>query len=696
MKMDNEEDILKRYGRNITDLAKENKIDPVIGRDDEIRNIIRVLSRKTKNNPVLIGEPGVGKSAIVEGLALRIISGDVPDDLKNKTVFELDLSALVAGAKYQGEFEERFKSVLKKIEESNGDIILFIDEIHMIVGAGSNQAMNVGNMLKPNLARGLIKLIGATTLNEYREFIETDGALERRLQKILVKEPNREDTLTILRGLKNTFEIYHGVNIADAALVSAVNLSDRYITSRYNPDKAIDLVDEACANIKTQMKSVPVSLDKLKRNIMTLEIEREAIHKEKSEEVLKRINEIDEYMATLKEKEAEMMSKWMTEKNHLDEVNNLKAKLEDLKHQLSICEANYDLEGAARIKHGSIPEVTASLEKLKNTDTRTFLSDTVTEETISNVVSKITGIPINKLVGNELEKVLHLDEYLASKVKGQNDAIRRITDSIIRSRSGIKDPTKPIGSFIFLGPTGVGKTEIAKSLALNLFSSTKHMIRIDCSEYMEAFNVSKLLGAPPGYVGYDKGGVLTEAVRRNPYSIILFDEIEKAHPDIFNILLQVLDDGILTDAKGVTVDFKNTIIILTSNLGSDLILDGKVLNEEDTTNLLKTKFRPEFINRIDEIVVFNKLDNKVIYEVLDRIIMELNDVLKNNKLTVTLTDKCKESIIKNSYTEEFGARPIKRYVTKHIETLIAKNYLEGKIKNNNITIDYDGEYKLLT
>lgn len=682
--------VLERFGRDITLLTKENKIDPVIGRDEEIRNLIRILSRKTKNNPVLIGEPGVGKTAIVEGLAQRIARGDIPDTLKNKMVWELDLSALVAGAKYQGEFEERFKAVLKEIEESNGDIIMFIDEIHMIVGAGSSSAMNVGNMLKPMLARGEIRLIGATTLNEYREFIEKDGALERRLQKIIVSEPTVIDTLTILRGLKERFEIFHGVTIKDSALVSAVNLSDRYITDRFLPDKAIDLVDEACATIKMQMNSVPTELDTLTRNIMTLEIELEAIRREKDEVSKARVNEIKSEMSALKEKEDILRKTWEEEKQLKDLINSKKEKIEALKFELTQAEDNYDLEKAARLKHSEIPKLEMELSQLKLSMQSQILSDTVGEDNIAEIISRWTNIPVKKLVGGEKEKLLNLNFKLHERVKGQNEAIELVSDAIIRARSGIKDPNRPIGSFIFMGPTGVGKTEIAKSLAQELFDDERHMIRIDCSEYMEAFNVSRLLGAPPGYVGYEQGGELTEAVRRNPYSIVLFDEIEKAHPDVFNILLQILDDGRITDSQGRLIDFKNTIIIMTSNLGSDIILNNEEHRDESVRKLLKTTFRPELINRIDEIITFNSLNKEVIYEVLDRIILDVNHHLSHIHINISLSKEAKDYIIEEAYDEEFGARPIKRYVTKNIETLLASSLLKEEIlENDNILVDID-------
>ena len=678
---------LEKYGRDITELAKNNKIDPVIGRDEEIRNVIRILSRKTKNNPCLIGEPGTGKTAIVEGLAQRIIKNDVPSSLKNKKVWELDLSSLVAGAKYQGEFEERFKAVLNSIKESDGDIIMFIDEIHMIVGAGSNNAMNVGNMLKPMLARGEIRLIGATTLNEYREFIEKDGALERRLQKIKISEPNVIDTITILRGLKERFEIYHGVTIKDNALISAATLSDRYITDRFLPDKAIDLVDEACATIKMQMNSVPVELDTLTRNIMTLSIEREALKKEKDEISKNRVAEIDSEMSKLKLKEDELRKSWEEEKKLRDLINSKKEKIESLKYELERAEDEYDLERAARLKHSEIPSLESELSQLKLTMQSTILSDVVSEDSIAEIISRWTNIPITKLVGGEKEKLLSLKDNLKKRVKGQDKAIEIVSDAIIRARSGIKDPNRPIGSFIFMGPTGVGKTEIAKSLASELFDDERHMIRIDCSEYMEAFNVSRLLGAPPGYVGYESGGELTEAVRRNPYSIVLFDEIEKAHKDVFNILLQILDDGRITDSQGRTIDFKNTIIIMTSNLGSDLILNNEY-TDENVLSLLKTTFRPELINRIDEIVTFNPLSKSVIYEVLDRIIEDVNNRLSNIHIKIKLTQEARDFIVNESYDPDFGARPIKRYVTKNIETLLANELLNERINmNDSLIID---------
>ncbi len=656
--------------------------------DEEIRSIIRVLSRKTKNNPVLIGEPGVGKTAIVEGLAIRIIKGDVPSTLKNKRIWSLDLGALIAGAKYQGEFEERLKKVLKEISDSNGDIILFIDEIHMIVGAGASGGMDAGNLLKPMLARGEIRLIGATTLNEYRKYIEHDGALERRLQKIQVSEPNVENTITILRGLKEKFELFHSVNIKDSALISASTLADRYITDRFLPDKAIDLVDEACATIKMQMASVPVELDTLTRKIMSLEIEREAIKKEKDDLSKMRRESLENEIKALKDQESIMRAKWEEEKNLNDNINNKKEELENAKFKLEKAENNYDLELAARLRHGEIPRLEQELANLRQKIDSKMLSDTVDSEDIAKIVAKWTNIPVQKLVSGEKEKLLNLSSNMKKRVIGQDEAVNTVADAIIRARSGIKDPNRPIGSFIFMGPTGVGKTELAKSLANELFDSDKHMVRIDCSEYMESFNVSRLLGAPPGYVGYDEGGELTEAVRRNPYSIILFDEIEKAHPDIFNILLQILDDGRITDSTGKLVDFKNTIIIMTSNLGSEYILDNKEDSNKLVMETLKHTFRPEFINRIDEIIIFKSLGKDVVYNILDKVIRETEMRLKNINLKIELTDSAKEFIIENSYEEAFGARPIKRYVTHNIETLIADKIVRDELKpNSKIIID---------
>lgn len=673
-------DVLNKYGRDITKNVLDNKVDPVIGRDEEIRNVVRILSRKSKNNPVLIGEPGVGKTAIVEGLAQRIIKGDIPSSLKNKTIWELDLGALVAGAKYRGEFEERLKAVLKEIKDSDGNIIMFIDEIHMIVGSGTDGAMDVSNMLKPMLARGEIHVIGATTLNEYRKYIEKDGALERRFQKVLVSEPNVTDTITILRGLKERFEIFHGVTIKDNALVSAATLSDRYITDRFLPDKAIDLVDEACATIKMQLESMPVELDELTRKIMSLEIERQALKKEKDDISKKRIDEIDEKLVSMKEQEADLRSKWESEKEAKTEINKKKEELEQAKFALAQAENNYDLEKSAMLRHGKIPALEQELKKLQEENKSNILSDVVDEESIAGIISRWTHIPVSKLVSSEKDKLLHLFDRLKTRVIGQDNALKLVSEAIIRARSGIKDPNKPIGSFIFLGPIGVGKTEVAKSLAYELFDDERHMIRIDCSEYMESFNVSRLVGAPPGYVGYDEGGELTEAVRRNPYSIILFDEIEKAHKDVFNILLQILDDGRLTDSQGRLVDFKNTIIIMTSNLGSEYILDNEDNANELVMNELKNTFRPELINRIDEIIVFNSLKQDVIGEIVDKVIKELNDRLQQNYIRVEITNTVREKIIEEAYDPRYGARPIKRYITKNIENLIAHKLIDENMK----------------
>ena len=690
---ENLENVLEKYGRDIVKAVKEGKVDPVIGRDEEIRNITRILSRKTKNNPVLIGEPGVGKTAIVEGLAHRIVKGDVPDTLKNKTIWELDMAALVAGAKFRGEFEERLKAVLKEVKESNGEIIMFIDEIHMIVGAGAVEgAMDAGNMLKPMLARGEIHCIGATTLNEYRKYIEKDGALERRFQKVLVKEPDVLDTITILRGLKERFEVYHGVNISDKALVAAATLSNRYITDRYLPDKAIDLIDEACATIKVQMNSVPVELDNLTREIMQLEIEKEALKNEKDEASLKRVLELKDKISILKKEEQELRDAWEREKTINEQINKKKEELEQAKFELEQAENRYDLETAAKLRHGTIPKLETELKKLSEQDESNILSDTVDENNIAEIISKWTNIPIAKITGSERERLLNLKENMKKRVIGQDRAIELVTDAILRARTGIKDPNRPIGSFIFLGPTGVGKTEVSKTLTYELFDDEKHMIRIDMSEYMESFSVSRLIGAPPGYVGYDEGGQLTEAVRRNPYSIVLFDEIEKAHPDVFNILLQILDDGRITDSHGRTVDFKNTVIIMTSNLGSEYILEGvKNIEEIIHKELLKT-FRPEFINRIDEIIIFDSLTKENIYNILEKIINDVEKRLKNYDLTIHLTQGAKDFIVNNSYDKVYGARPLKRFVSRHVETLISNAIVTEKIKpNTKIVIDVENE-----
>lgn len=686
------ENVLEKYGRNIIEDVKKGKIDPVIGRDEEIRSITRILSRKTKNNPVLIGEPGVGKTAILEGLAERIVKKDVPNSLKDKIIWELDMASLIAGAKYRGEFEERLKKVLNEIKKSEGQIIMFIDEIHTIVGAGNMEgAMDTSNILKPLLARGEIHVIGATTLNEYRKYIEKDGALERRFQKIKVSEPNVEDTITILRGLKERFEVHHGVTISDKALISAATLSNRYITDRYLPDKAIDLVDEACATIRVQMDSVPTKLDTLTRKIMRLEIEREAIKKERDELSKKRLETIETELYDLKLEEKELKDSWNKEKELIDTIKEKKKELEKAKFDLETAENNYDLENAAILRHGKIPTLEKELSDLKEKDKMKLLSDTVDSDAIAKVVSKWTSIPISKLISSEKEKLLSLFENMKKRVMGQDEALKLVSEAILRSRSGIKDPNKPIGSFIFLGPTGVGKTEVARTLAYELFDDEKHMIRIDMSEYMDKFSTTRLIGSPPGYVGYEEGGQLTEAVRRNPYSIVLFDEIEKAHPEVLNLLLQILDDGRITDSNGRTVDFKNTIIIMTSNLGSEYILEGdtKKVNEE-----LKNHFRPEFINRIDEIITFNPLSKDSISLILDKIIKDIETRLKDLNITILLTENARKNLIEEGYDITYGARPLKRIVSRIIETNLSKMIINDSIKyGNKITIDSkNGQY----
>ena len=684
-------DVLKKYGQDLVELAREQKLDPVIGRDDEIRNVIRILSRKTKNNPCLIGEPGVGKTAIAEGLALRIVRGDVPEGLEDCTIFSLDMGSLVAGAKYRGEFEERLKAVLQEIKKSEGKIILFIDEIHTIVGAGKTDgAMDAGNLLKPMLARGELHCIGATTLNEYRQYIEKDQALERRFQPVMVDEPSVEDTISILRGLKERYEVYHGVKISDASLIAAATLSNRYITDRFLPDKAIDLVDEACSLIKTEMKSMPTEIDEVSRKIMQLEIEETAISKEKDEISKQRLADIQKEKSELKEKFNSMKAKWENEKQAIEKVQKLREEIEKTNSQIEQAQRSYDLNKMAELKYGKLPELQKQLEeeesKEKNKE-NVLLRNKVTEDEIAKIVSKWTGIPVTKLMEGEREKILHLKDILHKRVIGQDEAVEDVAEAIMRSRAGISDPRRPIGSFLFLGPTGVGKTELAKSLAESLFDDEHNLIRIDMSEYMEKYSVSRLIGAPPGYVGYEEGGQLTEAVRRKPYSVVLFDEIEKAHPDVFNILLQVLDDGRITDSQGRTIDFKNTIIILTSNLGSEYILEGindkgEISEEakEKVNMLLKKSFRPEFLNRLDEIVFYKPLKKEEIAKILDLQIVDLEKRLEDKHIKLELTQSAKDYLIDNGYDEVYGARPLKRFVKKKLETLIAEKILTEEIK----------------
>ncbi|WP_405258090.1 ATP-dependent chaperone ClpB [Ligilactobacillus murinus] len=693
---------LEKYGVDLVKQVRQGKQDPIIGRDEEIRDVIRILSRKTKNNPVLIGEPGVGKTAIIEGLAQRIVRKDVPDNLKDKTIFSLDMGSLIAGAKYRGEFEERLKAVLKAVTKSQGQIILFIDEIHNIVGAGKTEgSMDAGNLLKPMLARGELHLIGATTLDEYREYLEKDKALERRFQKVLVKEPTVEDTISILRGLKERYEIHHGVSIHDSALVAAATLSDRYITDRFLPDKAIDLVDEACAEIRVEMNSMPTELDQITRQLMRQEVEEAALKKESDPASKKRLAEMQSELAESREKANQLKMRWESEKEDVQKISDKKSELDQAKHELEEAENNYDLEKAAKLQHAVIPELEkqlAKLEQVKRPD-NWLVEESVTEEEIASVVSRLTGVPVAKLVQGERQKLLHLAENLHKRVIGQDEAVDAVSNAVLRSRAGLQDPSKPLGSFMFLGPTGVGKTELAKALAEDLFDSDKHMVRIDMSEYMEKANVSRLVGAAPGYIGYEEGGQLTEAVRRNPYTIVLFDEIEKAHPDVFNILLQVLDDGRLTDGQGRTVDFRNTILILTSNLGSEILLndleaDDKISPEakKQVLDVAKAHFKPEFLNRIDDIIMFSPLSLNAIGKIVDKFIAQLSNRLEEQEISLTISDSARQWLAQKGYDPAYGARPLQRFITNQVETPLAREIISGEIlPHSKVEIDLKDE-----